>query len=156
MSPDELRALSRVTLASPCPMTWSAMRGSQRSRFCSACQMTVYNLSALTTKEATALLERARSERVCAQFFLRTDGTVMTRDCPSVWKTAVRAARLQAVGEWGAASALVAIVLVVPLFLFTLFADNVRALWGMSAGSIAAGPAVVSRPVAKPARGVKR
>jgi hypothetical protein len=65
------------------------MAGDDRKRFCSECRLTVYNLSAMTRDEATAMLVNAEG-RLCAGFFRRADGTVLTRDCP-VGLAAVRA-----------------------------------------------------------------
>jgi hypothetical protein len=42
----------------------------------------VHNIEALTLVEARALLTDAKTRRVCMRFFLRLDGTLMTRDCP--------------------------------------------------------------------------
>ena len=74
----------KLEIASPCPALWSEMTGDDRSRFCQSCQLTVHNLSAMTTDEAQALLDTASDEgsRVCVRFYKREDGTVLTQDCP--------------------------------------------------------------------------
>ena len=56
------------------------MRGDGNVRFCSQCSKHVYDLSALTQTEAEALLVRHEG-RLCAQVFLRVDGTILTSDC---------------------------------------------------------------------------
>jgi hypothetical protein len=44
--------------------------------------MKVFNLSEMSADEARALIARAhQGERVCARFYRRADGKVMTRDC---------------------------------------------------------------------------
>lgn len=76
----EAPLLLRVRIASPCDQAWSDMAGDDRSRFCFRCQKRVYDLAAMTRKEAEALLASGRG--TCVRFYRRTDGTVMTSDCP--------------------------------------------------------------------------
>jgi hypothetical protein len=57
------------------------MSGDDRVRFCGECRLNVYNLSAMSRPEAEALL-RAKEGRLCVRFYVRRDGTVLTRDCP--------------------------------------------------------------------------
>lgn len=71
-----------LRVAKPCPMRWSEMTGDDRVRECSHCAREVYDLSAMTRDEVTALAERARVDRVCVRMFVREDGKVMTADCP--------------------------------------------------------------------------
>jgi hypothetical protein len=57
------------------------MQGDDKRRFCGRCEKHVHNLSAMLPDEAEALL--AESEmRVCVRFYRRSDGTVITGDCP--------------------------------------------------------------------------
>src|SRR3954465_5748427 len=76
-----LPLLDRVFIASPCHASWEAMTGDERARFCQSCEKTVYNLSAMTSKDAEALLAE-HGEKACVRFYRRADGTVMTSDCP--------------------------------------------------------------------------
>lgn len=71
----------RVHVASPCDMNWATMKGDDRKRFCSSCELNVYNLSDLSHDEARALIEQAEG-RLCVRFYQRSDGTVLTKDCP--------------------------------------------------------------------------
>ena len=73
--------LRNVRIASPCGEDWEAMYGDDRVRFCGKCQLNVYNLSAMTRVEAERLIA-GREGRLCARFFRRADGTVLTTDCP--------------------------------------------------------------------------
>jgi hypothetical protein len=57
------------------------MVGNDQHRFCSDCQKFVYNLSAMTATDAERLI-RVKEGRLCAAFFRRADGTVLTADCP--------------------------------------------------------------------------
>ena len=102
--------LANVKVASPCSALWGQMAGDDRARFCAQCQKHVYNLSSLTADEAAALI-REREGSLCARFYQRADGTVLTADCPvgagQVW------ARCRTF--LGAAAALMLIGVAVPL-----------------------------------------
>jgi hypothetical protein len=52
-----------------------------RVRFCQQCQLHVYNLSAMNTAEARALVAKSEG-RLCARMYRRADGSVITQDCP--------------------------------------------------------------------------
>jgi hypothetical protein len=73
--------LEQLRIANPCPARWEEMEGDDRVRFCGACKKNVYNLSALQRSEAEALVA-SREGKMCATFFRRADGTVLTADCP--------------------------------------------------------------------------
>ncbi|AKF10037.1 hypothetical protein [Sandaracinus amylolyticus] len=75
-----LPLLSRVRIASPCDARWEDMEGDDRARHCASCDKTVFDFSAMRADEAEALL-RAHGESLCAQFFQRADGTILTADC---------------------------------------------------------------------------
>lgn len=72
--------LANVGIASPCHARWGHMVGDERARFCRACSKHVYNLSAMTAEAATALI-REKEGQLCARFYQRADGTVLTADC---------------------------------------------------------------------------
>ena len=74
-------SIDNIKVASPCPANWSEMKGDARTRFCSQCNLNVYNLSAMTRSEATAFVAQAEG-RVCVKFYQRKDGTIITNDCP--------------------------------------------------------------------------
>jgi hypothetical protein len=73
--------LSHVTVAAPCRAGWERMRGTERVRFCDQCSMNVYNLSNMTKKDAEALILSAEG-RLCVRYYHRTDGTILTANCP--------------------------------------------------------------------------
>lgn len=76
----QLPVLGSITIAAPCPASWANMIGDERVRACKTCKKNVYDLSEMTTQEASHLL--AVTERqVCVRFYERSDGTVMTSDC---------------------------------------------------------------------------
>lgn len=73
--------LANLKVASPCSARWSDMDGDDRARFCAQCQKHVYNLSSLPAADAIALI-RAKEGKLCARFYQRADGTILSADCP--------------------------------------------------------------------------
>lgn len=73
--------LRRVRIAAPCSADWREMIGNEQMRFCNQCQQNVYNLSGMTRKEAEKLIASAEG-RLCVRFYRRSDGTILTRNCP--------------------------------------------------------------------------
>ena len=57
------------------------MTGDERARLCRLCNLHVYNISEMTRGEAYALMAKSEG-RICARLVRRSDGTVITRDCP--------------------------------------------------------------------------
>jgi hypothetical protein len=78
----KLPVLDRIRTASPCYEPWEAMVGDERVRACARCNLDVYNLSAMTRDEAEALIVERRGN-LCARYFRRIDGTILTADCPT-------------------------------------------------------------------------
>lgn len=77
--------LNNIKIASPCSADWNAMVGDDRQRFCSDCQLNVYNLSGMSQQEAENLLLNSEN-RLCVRFYRRADGTILTKDCPVGWR----------------------------------------------------------------------
>jgi hypothetical protein len=73
------------------------MRGDDRIRFCARCRLNVYDLSAMDEAEIEELASR-EGHPPCVRFFMRADGTVLSRDCPvgRRWKWFVGGAWLAA------------------------------------------------------------
>ncbi len=96
MRPLALPQLDDIQVAAPCPADWDIMTpvdgAGDRVRHCDRCALNVYNLSAMSRAEAESLL-RAHEGRLCARFFRRPDGTIITRDCPRGVAAARAAAR---------------------------------------------------------------
>lgn len=88
-----------VTVASPCPAKWEQMAGDERVRFCRQCARHVYSLSDLSRAEVAKLLTKYEGQRVCARFYSRPDGTLITRDCPVGLAQKARRKVLRAVGS---------------------------------------------------------
>src|SRR5437879_29867 len=81
----------KLRVASPCTARWEDMKGDEQMRFCNLCQKNVYNLSALSSADAATLV-KSKEGKLCARFYQRADGTVLTDDCPiglaKAWKRA--------------------------------------------------------------------
>jgi len=87
------------------------MSGDDRVRHCGQCQLNVYNLSAMSTKDGAELLRSAGEGRMCVQFYRRLDGTVITDDCP----TGLKKVRDQLRAAWIAIFLLIAGIFVGPV-----------------------------------------
>lgn len=81
--------LNNIRIASPCSANWDEMVGSERRRYCSECKLNVYNLSGMTRRDAENLILSSEG-RLCVRFYRRTDGTVLTKDCPVGWQAIKR------------------------------------------------------------------
>jgi hypothetical protein len=77
---DANKFLSRMTIPDPCSMDWDAMRGDERTRRCVSCRERVYDLTAMTSDEAAAVLHK-QDGQVCARVFERADGMLVIADC---------------------------------------------------------------------------
>jgi hypothetical protein len=73
--------LELLQIPKPCPSDWENMVGNERKRFCTACHKYVYNLSAMTRREAEALIEDSQG-RICARFTRLADGEISTYEPP--------------------------------------------------------------------------
>jgi hypothetical protein len=76
--------LGIVGVAAPCREPWEQMHGNDQVRRCRSCDLNVYNLDGLTAFEVRDLLMKTEG-RLCVRLFVRRDGTLLTRDCPSGW-----------------------------------------------------------------------
>lgn len=97
----DIDRLNRLRIASPCPTTWEQMAGDERVRFCDLCNLHVYNIGEMTHQQATALIANTEG-RICARLYRRSDGTIITKDCP----VGLRAIRRRVARVAGAAFAL--------------------------------------------------
>ena len=76
-----LAVLKNARIAAPCSQPWHQMEGSDRVRYCKACKLNVYNLSEMTAREAAALIQTTEG-RLCIGYYMRADGSIITRNCP--------------------------------------------------------------------------
>src|SRR5215471_14218962 len=80
---------TNIRIASPCSADWDKMSGDDRVRHCMECNLNVYNFSAMTQTEVERLLGASQG-RICARFYRRADGTILTQDCPRGLRAVVR------------------------------------------------------------------
>jgi hypothetical protein len=78
-----------LRIASPCSAKWEEMKGTDWMRHCTECNLNVYNFSEMTWKEVERLVA-SRQGRLCARFYRRADGTMLTQDCPKGLRAVVR------------------------------------------------------------------
>jgi len=90
--------LGTIKIAAPCQAEWKWMYGDDRVRFCGQCNLNVFNLSAMTKEEAEDLIRRADG-RLCVRFYQRSDGTILTKNCP----VGLQAIMMTSPGIWPAA-----------------------------------------------------
>jgi len=72
-----------MRIAAPCSADWDQMFSfeGERVRFCSQCNLNVYNLSEMSRQEAEDLITKTEG-RLCVRFYQKADGSVLTQDCP--------------------------------------------------------------------------
>src|ERR1044072_8689352 len=75
------RQLELLQIPKPCPSDWENMIGNERKRYCTECHKYVYNLSAMTRREAEVLIEDSQG-KVCARFTRLPDGQILTHEPP--------------------------------------------------------------------------
>lgn len=124
-----LELLSTVRIASPCPVKWEQMRGDDRTRHCDQCNLKVHNLSAMSADDVRALLDRKRAapeQRLCAGYWLRTDGTILAQDCP----VGLRAARARAIRTAARVAAAIGLAVTSAAAAASLDRDGRWAEWG--------------------------
>lgn len=90
--PTHSSPLDYVKVAAPCAADWEKMVGDERVRFCSQCNLNVYNLSGMTRREAETLVTNTEG-RLCVRFYRRGDGTILTDNCPEGLRALRRRAR---------------------------------------------------------------
>ncbi|HEY6038950.1 MAG TPA: hypothetical protein VIV58_31925 [Kofleriaceae bacterium] len=104
----KLPILDNIRVASPCTADWSQMTGSERARHCNKCDKQVFDLSEMTRAEAEALIIEKHG-KLCARYYRRSDGTILTSDC-RVGAAAARKRKIIAVASLAMISAGVAAV----------------------------------------------
>ena len=94
-----LDLVNGLDVASPCKVSWNAMKGDDRARLCSLCDKHVYNIAAMTVIEVAKLVKETEGE-FCGRLYRRRDGTVLTADCP-IGAKAFSSGRLHRVLTYG-------------------------------------------------------
>ena len=72
-------SLERIEIALPCNADWDEMTGSEQIRYCTECDKYVYNLSAMTRREAEELVATRRSQ-MCTRMIRDLNGRAITLD----------------------------------------------------------------------------
>ena len=71
--------LERVRVVSPCKADWESMTGNEEVRFCDHCRKSVHDLSAMTRKDAQALVAKSNG-RLCIRYRRSSDNRIITKD----------------------------------------------------------------------------
>ena len=98
-----------IRIASPCSADWNRMEGDERVRYCPECKLNVYNFSEISDADIENIVSH-RDGRLCARFYQRSDGTMLTRNCPVGLRAVVRRV------SGFASAALAAVISVGPAF----------------------------------------
>jgi hypothetical protein len=72
----KLSKLDSIQIPQPCSVGWEQMTGDDETRFCNKCNKRVYNLSAMTRRQAEAIIEASRG-KLCARITRQEDGTTV-------------------------------------------------------------------------------
>jgi hypothetical protein len=75
--PNLITQLTSEPLERPCAVPWSQMRGDERVRHCETCARDVYDLSAMSAREAEIRLLNAGTLTPCIRFARDDEGRVM-------------------------------------------------------------------------------
>src|SRR6187402_2249394 len=68
----------QLPINNPCTQDWNTMAGSELQRFCGVCDKSVHNLSAMTRREAQAVLQRRKNgQRLCVRYRVGEDGEIL-------------------------------------------------------------------------------
>jgi Carboxypeptidase regulatory-like domain len=65
------------------------MAGDERVRYCPECKLDVYNFSEMSDADIESIVSH-RDGCLCARFYQRADGTMLTRNCPVGLRAVVR------------------------------------------------------------------
>lgn len=90
----------KVEITNPCQFRWEDMEGGDTIRFCHECKLNVHNLSNMSEEEAREVLN-SDAARKCVFICKKSDGTIVTDNCPRILRSARQRVRV------GAALALV-------------------------------------------------
>jgi len=80
---------SEIHIASPCSADWNKMAGDARGRHCAECNLDVYNFSEMSDADILRIIAE-REGRLCARFYQRSDGNMLTQDCPAGFRAVAR------------------------------------------------------------------
>lgn len=106
--PKNITRLESINIPSPCEADWDSMQGNDLVRFCSHCNLSVHNLSALTRKQALRLVAESEG-RLCVRYYRKPSGEILNAIPYRLHQIKRRASRLAA-GAFTAALSLSASV----------------------------------------------
>ena len=99
----------KLRVARPCTADWEDMAGDDSVRYCTQCNLHVYNFGAMTDREVKRLIREHEGRRLCGRLYRRSDGTVITKDCRAGFiPTMAQASRLAVAALSAAMSACIA------------------------------------------------
>lgn len=88
--------LKNLTIPSPCSTDWNSMKGNDQVRFCEHCDLSVFNLSAMTRHQAERLVTRSNG-RLCVQFVSDPNGKPLFGEAgQKLYRISRRASRIAA------------------------------------------------------------
>jgi hypothetical protein len=93
-----------LNVNSPCEADWDSMAGSDEVRFCTHCEKSVHNVSAMTRKDAMRFV-RANAGGVCVRFYSAPSGRTLHANDGRLHRI-TRRASIAAAGAFGAVVAL--------------------------------------------------
>jgi len=64
-----------LVITKPCSQNWGAMNGDERKRFCAQCGKHVFNLSAMTEREAKTFASESNGDE-CVSYVRTVDGNI--------------------------------------------------------------------------------
>lgn len=103
--------INQLHIPKPCGESWDKMTGGAKERFCDACQHEVHDLSAMTKREAEALLERG-GESLCVRYTLHDGEMVFQQEAQRIVGTPRLMAQVSGLNRLVAAAALVVPLLI--------------------------------------------
>lgn len=103
--------INQLYIPKPCGESWDKMTGGAEERFCDSCQHEVHDLSAMTKREAEALLQRG-GESLCVRYTLRDGEMVFQQEAPQLVGTPRLMAQVSGLNRLVAAAALVVPLLI--------------------------------------------
>src|ERR1700750_2402560 len=93
-----------LSVQSPCEADWDSMEGNEEVRFCTHCEKSVHNVSAMTRKDAMRFV-RANAGGVCVRFYSDPKGRTLHANEGKLHRITRRASKAAA-GAFGAVVAL--------------------------------------------------
>jgi hypothetical protein len=82
----------KVSIAAPCPKTWSELAGDDKKRFCSKCEKHVHNGEAMTHSEVVRIVHEGQG-KVCMRLVTDESGTILYKNSEKRTKAASLAKR---------------------------------------------------------------